>query len=86
MGVEAASRQQFVVRARFHDDAVLKDENGVRLPDRRQSVRDHDGGFLPRQSAQSFKDQFFRIANMSAPKSEEMKRVSHCGGCFEPMT
>jgi hypothetical protein len=48
MGVEAAMRQQFFVCARFHNDAVLQNEDGVRLSDRRQPVRDHDGGFVVR--------------------------------------
>src|SRR6266542_169479 len=60
MCVEAAARQQFVVCARFHHDSILQNEDDVRLPDRRQPVRDHDGGFVPRQSVERFEDQFFR--------------------------
>ena len=40
--VEAATREQFVVRAAFDDVAVLHDEDHVGVTDRRETMRDDE--------------------------------------------
>jgi hypothetical protein len=52
-------------------------------------VRDHDGGFLPRQSTQSFKDQFFRrrVESRTRLVEDQDRRVANDGsrGGFSPI-
>ena len=50
---------QFVVLSLLNNASILHDEDDVRVPDRRQAMRNHDSCLVLQQPVECFEDELF---------------------------